>query len=339
MADRIFPTHVNEDPLDSEMVFQGIDWDNFNNRLAEVKEAGKTKGKLNPGLQAYLDKKNANASEDCKKCNCDPCECDEEDKPKSKKDKCPECDCDPCECDDEKDVKKDVKNTKKDASVQDIINSLPEAERKKLTLRKKASYVFNHPLQLSADAVEAAIAAGDVDLKNAILAARHERRVRLASKVETIIKAEAVKNQKLAQRKTYRESLVTKVANDEKAAQKVKTANTNTQSGFRPITNLPVNAKKAFASKALAQGFPQEYVDAMLGNNAPVTDNTVDIKNVMASNLATSVKKTAVASMVKEATLSDADYSRLIDYWKNDLGYGDQDWIEALFTKKYDKKS
>ena len=119
----------------------------------------------------------------------------------------------------------------------------------------------------------------------------------------------------------------------------MKTANTKTESGFRPITNLPVNAKKAFASKALAQGFPQEYVDAMLGNNAPVSDNTVDIKNVMASNLATSVKKTAVASMVKEATLSDADYSRLIDYWKNDLGYGDQDWIEALFTKKYDKKS
>jgi hypothetical protein len=309
MADRIFPTHVNEDPLDSEMVFQGINWDNFNNKLAEVKEAGKTSGTINPGLKKYLDEKNANASED--------------------------------QDDDEKDVKdgkKDVKDGK-DASIQDMIDALPEAEKNKLTLKKKASYVFNHPSQLSADAVEAAIAAGDEDLKNAILAARHERRVRLASKVETIVKAEAEKNQKLAQRKAYRESLVTKVANDEKAAQKVKTANTNTQSGFRPITNLPVNAKKAFASKALAQGFPQEYVDAMLGNNAPVADNTVDIKNVMASNLATSVKKTAVASMVKEATLSDADYSRLIDYWKNDLGYGDQDWIEALFTKKYDKKS
>jgi len=312
MADRIFPTHVNEDPLDSEMVFQGINWDNFNNKLAEVKEAGKTSGKLNPGLQKYLDEKNANTSEKCSACDCDPCECD----------------------DDDKGTKKDAK---KDASVQDIIDALPEAEKKKLKL--SSSIVFNHPSQLSADAVEAAIAAGDEDLKNAILAARHERRVRLASKVETIVKAEAEKNQKLAQRKAYRESLVTKVANDEKAAQKVKTANTNTQSGFRPITNLPVNAKKAFASKALAQGFPQEYVDAMLGNNAPVADNTVDIKNVMASNLATSVKKTAVASMVKEATLSDADYSRLIDYWKNDLGYGDQDWIEALFTKKYDKKS
>jgi hypothetical protein len=305
MADRIFPTHVNEDPLDSEMVFQGINWDNFNNKLAEVKEAGKTSGKLNPGLQEYLDQKNKNASED------------QDD-------------------DDKKDAKKDVKDAK-DASVQDIIDAIPEAEKKKLKL--SSSIVFNHPSQLSADAVEAAIAAGDEDLKNAILAARHERRVRLASKVETIVKAEAEKNQKLAQRKAYRESLVTKVANDEKAAQKVKTAKTNTESGFRPITNLPVNAKKAFASKALAQGFPQEYVDAMLGNNAPVADNTVDIKNVMASNLATSVKKTAVASMVKEATLSDADYSRLIDYWKNDLGYGDQDWIEALFTKKYDKKS
>ena len=301
MADRIFPTHVNEDPLDSEMVFQGINWDNFNNKLAEVKEAGKTSGTINPGLQKYLDDKNKNASDD-----------------------------------DEEDGDKDV-DAKKDASVQDIIDALPESERKKL--KTSSSIVFSHPSQLSADAVEAAIAAGDVDLKNAILAARHERRVRLASKVETIVKAEAEKNQKLAQRKAYRESLVTKVANDEKAAQKVKTANTKTESGFRPITNLPVNAKKAFASKALAQGFPQEYVDAMLGNNAPVADNTVDIKNVMASNLATSVKKTAVASMVKEATLSDADYSRLIDYWKNDLGYGDQDWIEALFTKKYDKKS
>jgi hypothetical protein len=103
MADRIFPTHVNEDPLDSEMVFQGINWDNFNNKLAEVKEAGKTSGKLNPGLQKYLDEKNANTSEKFSACDCDPCECDD-------------------------DGKKDKKDAKKDASVQDIIDALPEAE-------------------------------------------------------------------------------------------------------------------------------------------------------------------------------------------------------------------
>ena len=45
----------------------------------------------------------------------------------------------------------------------------------------------------------------------------------------------------------------------------------------------------------------------------------------------------AASSMIKTATLSDADYSRIIDYWKNELGYGDQEWIDALFTKKYDK--
>jgi hypothetical protein len=40
--------------------------------------------------------------------------------------------------------------------------------------------------------------------------------------------------------------------------------------------------------------------------------------------------------MVKTATLSNADYSRLVNYWKNELGYGDVAWINELFTKKYD---
>ena len=96
-------------------------------------------------------------------------------------------------------------------------------------------------------------------------------------------------------------------------------------------------SKKAFASKALAQGFPKEYVEAILGESKPVVDNTVEIRNVMSSDLSENVKKSAVSSMVKVATLSDADYSRLVDYWKNELGYGDQEWIDALFTKKYDK--
>ena len=38
MADRIFPNRFQEDPLDSDLVFQGIDWDNFNQRLAEANE-------------------------------------------------------------------------------------------------------------------------------------------------------------------------------------------------------------------------------------------------------------------------------------------------------------
>ena len=98
-------------------------------------------------------------------------------------------------------------------------------------------------------------------------------------------------------------------------------------------------ARKAFAAKALAEGFPMEYIQARLGETAaPATDNLADIKNVLASDLDTNVKVAAASSMIKVATLSDADYSRIIDYWKNELGYGDQEWIDALFTKKYDKK-
>jgi hypothetical protein len=98
------------------------------------------------------------------------------------------------------------------------------------------------------------------------------------------------------------------------------------------------SSKKVFAAKAIAQGFPQEYVEAMLGNNETIkADNTEEIRNVMSSELSINIKKSAVSSMVKVATLTDADYSRLISYWKNELGYGDQAWIDALFTKKYDK--
>ena len=50
MADRIFPNRFQEDPLDSDLVFQGIDWDNFNQRLAEAKEP-----KENKGLKALID--------------------------------------------------------------------------------------------------------------------------------------------------------------------------------------------------------------------------------------------------------------------------------------------
>ena len=41
MADRIFPNRIQDEALDSDLVFQGIDWDNFNERLAKAKEPKK----------------------------------------------------------------------------------------------------------------------------------------------------------------------------------------------------------------------------------------------------------------------------------------------------------
>jgi hypothetical protein len=95
-------------------------------------------------------------------------------------------------------------------------------------------------------------------------------------------------------------------------------------------------AKAAFAEKALSEGFPMEYVTAVLGEAYNSAEKTEEIKRVMSSNIELTVKKAAVKSMVKTATLSNADYSRLVNYWKNELGYGDVEWINELFTKKYD---
>lgn len=369
MADRIFPNRFQEDPLDSDLVFQGIDWDNFNQRLAEAKEP-----KENKGLKALID---AIGDEEVDRLqgenhgDHDEASMDHESgymreakkgipeglkkwmeengkgkKSKSKNDeddeddeKCPDCDCDPCECEDEKENKGPM-------------------QRKGPKSKVKKAYHFNHASQLSAEAVESAIYAGNEDLKDAILAARHERRVRLAGKIERQVIAQRQQSVKLAQRKAYREAIVQRVASmdEDKESAMHKTcekcgekyagmsceacgyaAKKSEMKEAKAFTN---SSRKAFAAKALAEGFPMEYVQARLGEKSVVAnDNISEIKQVLASRLEPNVKIAAASSMMKVATLSDADYSRIIDYWKNELGYGDQEWIDALFTKKYDRKN
>lgn len=341
MADRIFPNRFQEDPLDSDLVFQGIDWDNFNQRLAESKEPKENKG-LKALIDAIGDEKidemqgqdgdddaeasmhqSAGWSKEAKKGLPEGLKKWMEENGKGKKaesdededdKKCPACECDPCECDE------DEKG--------------PMKRKGPKSKSEKKAFHFNHPSQLSAEAVEAAVAAGDEDLKNAILAARHDRRVRLAGKIERQVQAQNETNQKLAQRRAYREALVQKVEETKEVV-----AKNEQPEGFLKTSQMTNEMKKAFAAKAIAEGFPVEYVNARLGEtSAPTVDNLSDIKNVLASDLDTNVKVAAASSMMRVATLSDADYSRIIDYWKNELGYGDQEWIDALFTKKYDKK-
>ena len=353
MADRIFPNRYQEDPLDSDLVFQGIDWDNFNQRLAAAENGDEDKDK---GLKALLDsigKKKVDmlqeagssyANEDMEDESMSEDMEDEsmyhnstkmakkglnpglakwlEENKKGKKNKSEDHEDEDHEDEEEEDHEDHAKGPMKRKG--------PKKDEK-----VKKAYVFNHPSQLSAEAVEAAEAAGDEHLKSAILAARHDRRIRLASQIETRIASEKEKSVRLAQRRAYREALVQSVEEQSVQPQPVKTASRKTQnSGMTPAM------KTAFAQKALAEGFPVEYIQARIGEVATKkVDNTAKIRSVLASKLDHSTKIAAASSMIKTATLSDADYSRLIDYWKNDLGYGDQDWIDALFTKKYDKKN
>ena len=333
MADRIFPNRYQEEPLDSDLVYQAINWDNFNTKLAEVQN-GVNETELPAEFKEVLAKKK---SEDM------PEEVEEMFKKKNTRDD--------EDADDLSDVpeqlrefvkKKQDKSKGKKAESESVEEEKPvktdEANDKKGKNMKKANtVVFNHPSQLSAEAVESAIAEGDQELANAILAARHERRVRLAGKIETRMAEETERSVKLAQRKAYRKNLVKMAAENTKTVRTATKTQVQSQDGFVKVSQLDNYSKKAFASKAIAQGFPKEYVDAILGESKPVVDNTSEIRNVMSSKLTDNVKKAAVSSMVKVATLTDADYSRLVDFWKNELGYGDQEWIDALFTKKYDK--
>ena len=312
MADRIFPNKYQVESLDSELVFKGIDWDNFNQKLAQAKDSKKETDSAVKDIVMKLDKSEQDEIEHM-------LDADDTEKAYSEKNKksagkmCKECEKsdEDCTCEHEDDAS--------------MVKHAPKRQANKI--------IFDHPDQISAEAVEAAFSSGDEQLGNAILAARHERRVRLAKSIEKKIVAENDTQLKLAQRKAYREKLVQA---SEKTA-KPKLAN-KSEDGFVKVSELSGQNKKAFAAKAAAAGFPSEYVAAMLGESVSVEDKTAPIREIMASSINTDVKKKAVTSMIKEATLTNSDYDRLINYWKNELGYGDQEWIDALFTKKYDNK-
>lgn len=314
MADRIFPNKFQESGIDSELVFTGINWDTFNERLAKVMDGeGDEKKKVPHELMEALNDKY-------------PEEFDEE-----------------AESNDREGGNKwaayaeDEADEDEDESDEDEDDSDDEDEdEEEAEMEKRASkIIFNHPSQLSAEAVEAAIASGDKRLAKTILAARHERRVRLATQIETNIKTAQAHQDALMQRRAYRENLVRVAAQNEKRTVVAQnTVNISAEPTFVKASALNNSAKQAFAAKAIASGFPSEYVEAML--NTPVAEAPAvnEIKQVMASNLNPSTKKQVVASMIKESALDAANINRCKDYWKNELGYGDPEWVDELFNSK-----
>jgi hypothetical protein len=315
MADIIFPNTYQDDSFESETMFKGIDWDNFNEKLAQVKEGSEQTASDNVSELLRALKKTHGPEFEEVAAGADhgtqsnfKVSSDEDD-------------------DDSKDDNMHVGGDDDDEHESKMIKRAPDR------------ISFTHPNQLSAEAVEAALASGNQILANTILAARHERRVILAEQIQRKIEASNSKQLKLAQRKAYRESLLktASVNNKPKVDSRVeKTIKTAKAESFVKVSNMTRSAKQAFAEKAMSHGFPSEYVQAILGEAYSSEERTVEIKNVMASNLDVNIKKSAVESMVKTATLTNADYSRIINYWKNELGYGDVAWIDALFTKKYD---
>ena len=209
-----------------------------------------------------------------------------------------------------------------------------EYHRQHMAAAAGRKIVFTHSSQINASAVEAARAAGDAQLERAILAARNDRRVALASKIVETTKDQMDKQQKLAKRKNYR---ITVVANAEKKG--VRTA--APAKGFKSATALSTTERQAVAQRFIEAGVPEGYVGAMLGNNgsAPVTPAEQAIHEVIASSMGLETKKTVIAGLVKTATLSAEQIERQKHYWKDELGYDTGDageWVDDLFTNKYD---
>jgi len=279
MADRIFPNKFQESGLDSELVFTGINWDAFGQRLAAMEEGeDKAESDFPDELMQAINNKWPGKVDEIAEGSSEPVNA-----------KWAAVDTD------EDDSDEDDEDSEEDDEDSDVDTDEDDEMTEESEMKKKASkIVFTNPAQLSAEAVEAALASGNTKLANTILTARHERRVRLANKIENNIKTAQAHNLKLAQRRAYRENLVKTASNN---AKKANTRTAKNTSEFVKAQDLNNSAKNAFAAKAIASGFPAEYVEAMLNTPVAEAPAVAEIKQVMASNLKPSVKRTVVASM------------------------------------------
>lgn len=212
-------------------------------------------------------------------------------------------------------------------------------------MKKKASsegrvIVFNSPSEISAEALMVAKTAGDDVKVRAILAARETRNKVIEAKLESLAQEEVAKVQKLAQRREAREAIIAQAdaAVQRVASTEAKIAKSNKQEGFKTVSAMKNEEKMIVAQRLLDNGFPKEYVEATLGlSNAKETVVTTEetlIREIMASSLNDSTKRTAVASFVKVAELSQEQLDRCIRFWVDELGYGDEEWVRDLFAKK-----
>jgi hypothetical protein len=195
--------------------------------------------------------------------------------------------------------------------------------------------VFTKPEDISAESLMKAKTAGDERLVRAILAAREDRNKVIEARLERLAHIETEKNQRLAQRREQRAAIV---AQAEVNAKRLASAEATVakQEGFKTVGALQNNEKQIIAQRLIDNGFPVEYVEATLNLNSesPVSEVETEIREVMSSSLNHRTKRTAIASLVKVAELSQEQLNRCIRFWVDELGYGDEQWVRDLFAKK-----
>jgi len=328
MADRVFPNNTNVD-MGSKISFSGIDWNSVEQNMHSNKYASSHDDQIKELL------KMAEMIESEK--YADDCEAEEMHDKKA----------------DTEEEKEHEMEGEKELEHRDPKHTLASDSNK---MKKIA---FTHPSQISAEAIEAAEAAGDTKLVNTILAARKANRQRIASAIETKMTKEAGLAKRQAQRAAIikmAENMETEIPksqldsmSEEEVQQVVDAFKGNAPEyftkaleekrmssaglGLNPMaftspSKFSKAQREAFNKVALSLGMPKEYVDSMCSPavSQEVINLANEIKGVYASNISGKTKKAIAKSLVKEAKLSPDSKSEFIDYWNNILGYQDKDF-------------
>jgi len=362
MADRVFPNNVNVD-MGSKVEFSGINWDAVQASLTNSRFAEDTTDKVLELLEQAgygdLSKEQVQQIDGLVKSVTE------------NKDQMDDMD----GMDGMDDMDDEEKSNEPDRGddmddMHDMHDMHDVASWKTSSSNKMRKIAFTDPSQISAEAIELAMANGDERLVNTILAARKENRNRIASAIKEkteleIRKAQRASIVKKAQEDSSEDS--TEDSTDDKmiceeckeefekgtgvesdkyccqeCADKAEEADKDSTTAFVSPSKFTQAQRKSFKKIAIASGMPKEYVDAMCGANpiSPKVENlNKSINEVYASNLSESVKTATIKTLIKEAKLSADSKSEFINYWNNVLGYQDKSfWPNVAADYTDDKK-
>lgn len=336
MADRVFPNNVNVD-MGSRVEFSGINWDAVhasltNNRFAEDDTTEKVL-KLLEEAGVNLSSDQVNEIDDLVTSFKPEYEGEEGEGEEGDEQSAPMPD-----MGDEDDNMGDEDETS-------AMHNM--ASWKTSSSNKMRKIAFTDPGQISAEAIELAIANGDERLVNTILAARKENRNRIASAIQEkteleIRKAQRASIVKKAQEDSIEDEVTCEECNEkfeegtgvegdkyccQECADKVEEAGKDATAAFVSPAKFTQAQRESFKRIAIAAGMPKEYVDAMCGTvpvSSKVETLNQSINEVYASNLSESVKTATIKTLIKEAKLSADSKSEFINYWNNVLGYQDK---------------
>lgn len=359
MADRVFPNNTNID-MGSKIQFSGIDWGQVENNMKSTKVAS-DQNKVNLLLEMLAEEQGV------------PFEEVEEAFEKVVGDDMDE----DADEDMDEDVEVKDMNMEFDPGMDVEVHDMEDHEEmeepgpvEKFTAEKFSKtnntmkkIAFTHPSQISAEAIEKARAAGDTAMVNTILAARKANRVRIAQKIEEKYKNE----QELEKRAAARQTLIKMAQMGDSTSNPYMEMDTDVLSNLaktykdKPVDPMLEQALKAkgaptlafteptkfskaqresFNRIAMSLGMPKEYVEAM--TTPAVSESTVkladDVKAIYSSSASDNSKKTAVASLIKEAKLSEESKDEFINYWNNVLGYQDKDFWPMVAADYEDGK-